>query len=248
MHYGGGMFNRKNVLTMVLLITFNVVPVWAHGGTAPAISEKAVSLQSNETSKKGAETTSEHSWWLDLLGLGDSDPGVIAQSVSSTTASPASDYIIGPGDVLGIAVWRDENLTKTVAVLNDGRITFPLIGDMIAEGKTVAQFKLEIEKALSKYTGDSNVTVEVKQSNMNIFVTGRVKAPGKQMLVSNTNVLQALSMAGGLDPFARKHKIRIFRHLSDKTAMYSFNYDEVMEGRHLEMNIDLKRGDVIIVP
>jgi polysaccharide export outer membrane protein len=239
---------KTSVMFAVILIVLSAVPVLAQGEPVQLKSEKTESLQVADANMKGATGIHEHSWWSDLLGLGDSDPGVIAQPVPSTTASPASDYIIGPGDVLGIAVWRDENLTKTVAVLHDGRITFPLIGDMTAEGKTVAQFKLEVEKALSKYTGDSNVTVEVKQSNMNIFITGRVKAPGKHMLVANTNVLQALSMAGGLDPFARRHKIRIFRRLVDKTAMYSFNYDEVMEGRHLEMNIDLKRGDVIIVP
>jgi polysaccharide export outer membrane protein len=165
------------------------------------------------------------------------------------TASPASEYIIGPGDLIGISVWRDENLTRTVVVLPDGKISFPLVGELVAEGKTVTQLKQETEKALSRYTADSAVTVEVKQSSsMIIYVIGRVNTPGKQLLFANTNVLQALAMAGGTNPFAKSNKIKIFRQHEGKTAMFAFNYNEVMEGRHLETNIELKRGDVIIVP
>jgi polysaccharide export outer membrane protein len=232
-----------------LLSAFSVVPALALGEPVGAKLEKTVSTPASEADMKGTTGTHEHSWWSGLLGLNDSDSGDIVQPASSRTATPASDYIIGSGDVIGIAVWRDDSLTRTVVVLPDGKITLPLVGDLIAEGKTLAQLKLEVEKALLKYTGDSTVTVEIKQSNsMYIFILGRVKAPGKQMLVSNTNVLQALTMAGGLDPFAREHKIRIYRQQGDKTVMYSFDYDEIVEGRHLEMNIDLKRGDVIIVP
>jgi polysaccharide export outer membrane protein len=93
------------------------------------------------------------------------------------------------------------------------------------------------------------VTVEVKQSNsMIIYLIGRVNSPGRQVLVANTNVLQALAMAGGPNPFAKKSSVKIFRQEEGKTAMFLFDYDAVAEGRHLEMNIDLKRGDVIIVP
>jgi polysaccharide export outer membrane protein len=227
----------------------SVVPTLVLGETTVAKIEKAGSSPAAEADMKGSVEMHEHSWWSGLLGLNDPDQGVVVQHVPSRMAVPDSDYIIGAGDVIGIAVWRDESLTKTVVVLPDGRITLPLVGDLIAEGKTVAQFKLEVEQALSKYTGDSNVTVEIKQSNsMYIFILGRVKTPGKQMLIASTNVLQALTLAGGLDPFARNHKIRIYRKQGGKTAMYSFDYDEVVEGRHLEMNIDLKRGDVIIVP
>jgi polysaccharide export outer membrane protein len=83
---------------------------------------------------------------------------------------------------------------------------------------------------------------------MIIYIIGRVSAPGRQVLVANTNVLQALAMAGGLNPFARKSDIKIFRQEDGKTKMFMFDYDDVSEGIHLEMNIELKRGDVIIVP
>ncbi len=91
-----------------------------------------------------------------------------------------ADYIIGPGDQIGISVWRDENLTRTVVVLPDGKIYFPLIGEIVAGGKTVSQLKQELEKKLSRYVSDTGVTVEVKQSNsMIIYVIGRVNAPGQ---------------------------------------------------------------------
>jgi polysaccharide export outer membrane protein len=160
-----------------------------------------------------------------------------------------ADYIIGPGDQIGISVWRDENLTRTVVVLTDGKIYFPLIGEIEAGGKTVAQLKQELEKKLARFVSDTGVTVEVKQSNsMIIYVIGRVNVPGRQLLLANTNVLQALAMAGGLNPFAEKREIKVFRQEGEKTVMYPFNYDDVSEGRHLETNVYLKRGDVIIVP
>jgi polysaccharide export outer membrane protein len=192
------------------------------------------------------------SWWQDvaaLVGLADSDNGVTIGHKASQEALPSTDYIIGPGDVIGISVWKDESLTRTVVVLPDGKITFPLAGDLAAGGKTVAQLKKELETGLARYVADTNVTVEVKQSNsMIIYIIGRVNAPGRQMLVANTNVLQALAMAGGMNPFARKSKVKIFRQEDGKTAMFPFDYNEVADGRHLEMNIELKRGDVIIVP
>ncbi len=220
-----------------------------------AAGESGTAKASSATSGvagKSPEWQSENSWWsafTDMVGLSDSDPGETVQPVSSSTATPAADYVIGPGDLIGISVWRDESLTRTVVVLPDGKISFPLVGELAAEGKTVAQLKQDLENALSKYMAEANLTVEVKQSNsMIVYITGRVNSPGRQLLVANTNVLQALSLAGGPNPFARKNKIRIFRQHGGKTAMFSFNYDDVMEGRHLETNIELKRGDVIIVP
>jgi polysaccharide export outer membrane protein len=183
------------------------------------------------------------------VGFGaDPNPGETVQSAASGTGVEA-DYIIGPGDQIGISVWRDENLTRTVVVLSDGKIYFPLIGEIIAGGKTVAQLKQEMEKRLARYVSDTGVTVEVKQSNsMIIYVIGRVNVPGRQMLLANTNVLQALAMVGGLNPFADKGKIKVFRQDAGKTVVFNFNYNDVSDGRHLETNIDLKRGDVIIVP
>jgi len=199
-----------------------------------------------------ASLATDNSWWRNIMykiGFGaDPNPGETVQSAASRIGADA-EYIIGPGDQIGISVWRDENLTRIVVVLPDGKIYFPLIGEIVAGGKTVNQLKQELEKRLARYVSDTGVTVEVKQSNsMIIYVIGRVNVPGKQILFANTNVLQALAMVGGLNPFAEKGDIKIFRQEAGKTVVFNFNYNDVSEGRHLETNIDLKRGDVIIVP
>jgi polysaccharide export outer membrane protein len=159
------------------------------------------------------------------------------------------DYLIGPGDVLDISVWKDETLTRSVVVLPDGKISFPLIGQVVARGKTVARLKKEIEEKISPYVPDVILSLEVKQVNsMLIYVIGRVNNPGKFVLNVNVNVLQALSMAGGCNPFAKRDSIKIFRREEDKTHILDFRYDSVVDGRHLWQNIMLKRGDVVVVP
>ncbi len=159
------------------------------------------------------------------------------------------DYLIGPGDVLDISVWKDETLTRQVVVLPDGRISFPLIGEVIASGKTVAQLKKEIAEKLSAFVPDVTLLFEVKQVNsMLIYVIGRVNNPGRFLLNVNVDVLQALSIGGGLTPFAKRDKIKIFRKEGDKTQIFKFHYDDVVEGKNLEQNIILKRGDVVVVP
>ncbi len=165
------------------------------------------------------------------------------------SSAAVGDYLIGPGDLLDISVWKDEALTKTVVVLPDGKISFPLVGEVSAAGKTVAQLKKEMEEKLVRYVPDMVLTVEVKQCNsMLVYVIGRVNTPGRFVLNANVNVLQALAMAGGLNPFARKDGIKIFRHEGGKTLIFPFRYGEVADGKHLEENIWLRQGDLILVP
>ena len=159
------------------------------------------------------------------------------------------DYIIGAGDVLDISVWKDEALTKLVTVLPDGKISFPLIGEILAQGKTVAALRNELKKKIEKYVPDPDLSLVVQQVNsMLIYVIGRVNHPGRFVLNSNINVLQALSMAGGLNPFAKRNKVLIFRKEKGKDAVFSFRYDDVAKGENLKQNIMMKRGDVIVVP
>lgn len=170
-------------------------------------------------------------------------------AVSSIPTATDPKYLIGPGDLLDISVWKDEALTKTVVVLPDGMIAFPLIGELKAEGRTVAELKQEMEKRLARYVSDMVLNLEVRQSNsMLVYVIGRVNSPGRQALNANINVLQSLAMAGGLNPFAKKDKIRVFRQEGASTRSFLFRYDDVVEGKHLEDNIVLKRGDVVVVP
>ena len=159
------------------------------------------------------------------------------------------DYLIGRGDILDISVWKDEALTKLVTVLPDGKISFPLIGDIDAAGKTVTSLRNELNKKIEQYVPDPNLSVVVQQVNsMMIYIIGRINHPGRFVLNTNINVLQALSMAGGLNPFAKKNKILIFREETGKTTIFKFRYNDVSRGEDLEQNIMLKRGDIIVVP
>ncbi|MGZ8430182.1 MAG: polysaccharide biosynthesis/export family protein [Candidatus Deferrimicrobiaceae bacterium] len=170
--------------------------------------------------------------------------------VAASPAVPETGYRIGPGDILNIEVWKDNTLSRPVTVLPDGKISFPLIGELTAGDRTVAELKKEIEAKILRYVPDSPLTVEVRQVNsLHIYVLGRVNAPGRFILSSNVTVLQALAIAGGPNAFANRSKIRIFREKSGKTTMSPpFDYDEVTAGRNIQTNVLLERGDVIFVP
>jgi len=172
-----------------------------------------------------------------------------AEQVSSDSMWARTDYIIGPGDVLSVSVWEVVALTKRVVVLPDGKISYPLIGELMAAGKTINQMREEFKKALTRFVPDPVVTVWVEQVNsMLIYVIGRVNSPGRFLLNTNVDVLQALATAGGFNPFAKRSKIKIFRKAGGQTKIYKFDYNEISKGKELEQNIVLKRGDVIVVP
>jgi polysaccharide export outer membrane protein len=166
-----------------------------------------------------------------------------------TANLPVVDYVIGPGDVLDISVWKEQALTKLVTVLPDGKISFPLVGPITAGGKTLDQLSKELEKRLSRFVPDLNLSVLVHQVNsMMVYVIGRVTKPGRFVLNSNIDVMQALAMAGGLNPFAEQGNVKIFREAQGGKKIFDFDYKDVANGKKLEQNIMLKRGDVIVVP
>ena len=166
-----------------------------------------------------------------------------------SAARPGRDYLIGPGDVLTISVWEVEALTKSVTVLPDGRIAFPLIGELNAAVKTIAELQEELEQKIAHFVPGPVVSVEVTNVNsMLIYLIGRVNNPGRFILNTNVNVLQALATAGGLNAFAKRSKIKIFRQQGEETKIHRFDYDEVSSGEEPEQNIVLRRGDVIVVP
>ena len=159
------------------------------------------------------------------------------------------DYIIGPGDTIDISVWNNEALTKQVTVLPDGKIHFPLIGEVVVGGKTLVDLEKELKQKIGTFVPAPDLTVMVQQVNsMLIYVIGKVNRPGRFALNTNINVLQALTMAGGLNTFAKRNKIKIFRETKDTTVILPFEYDEVTEGENLEQNIELRRGDIVVVP
>ena len=173
--------------------------------------------------------------------------GAVVPAAQPETFGP--EYRIGPGDQLGIEVWKDQALTRAVVVLPDGKISFPLIGEIVAGGKTVAELKKEIEGKLAPYIQNLVLTVEVRQLNSTqIYVLGRVNAPGRVILTGNVDVLQALAIAGGPNSFANRSDIRVFRKEGGGTVIIPFDYDDVTAGKKLETNILLRRGDVVFVP
>jgi polysaccharide export outer membrane protein len=173
----------------------------------------------------------------------------LAQDKAIPQSPAGADYLIGPGDVLSISVWKDESLTLNVPVRPDGKISFPLIGEVIAGGKPVSRLKEEIEKRITRYVPEPTVSVGVQAINsLLVYVIGRVNSPGRFVLNTNINVLQALAMAGGCNSFANKNDIKIFRESEKGTQILEFRYDDVTGGRRLEENVTLRRGDVIVVP
>ncbi|ULA68959.1 MAG: Capsule polysaccharide export protein [Nitrospira sp.] len=158
-------------------------------------------------------------------------------------------YGLGPEDVLMISVWKDEHLTREVVVRPDGMISFPLVGDLAAEGRTVEDLRADLVRRLIKYIPNVNVTVAVtKVLSYKIYVAGRVNKPGEYLVGHYTDVLQALSLAGGLTPFAAENDIKIVRRVMGQQHTFPFRYSDVRKGIDLEQNILLQRGDTVMVP
>ncbi|MGB9149744.1 MAG: polysaccharide biosynthesis/export family protein [Burkholderiales bacterium] len=179
-----------------------------------------------------------------------------AQSATEKTSAskevvspPANEYRIGPEDVLDISVWKEDALKKEVLVRPDGGISFPLVGELQALDKTPAQIQQEITQKLTRYIPNPVVSVSVLRIVSNkIYVVGKVNRPGEFLTGRNLDVLQALSMAGGLTPYAAENKIKILRREGGKEISIPFEYAKVQSGNDLSQNIQLKRGDVVMVP
>ena len=160
-----------------------------------------------------------------------------------------SHYLLGAEDVIHISVWKDEQLTKEVVVRPDGSVSFPLVGDIPAAGRTVEEVQADIVKRLTKFIPNPQVSVAVtKVLSYRIYVLGRVNKAGEYMVGHATDVLQALSLAGGLTPFAAENDIRVIRRVNGEQQVLPFRYGEAKKGRDLEQNIVLQRGDVVMVP
>ncbi|MEQ1793398.1 MAG: polysaccharide biosynthesis/export family protein [Nitrospira sp.] len=178
------------------------------------------------------------------LALFGQSPGIAADTVSIEPT-----YLLGPEDVLKVAVWKDEHLTQETVVRPDGMITFPLIGDVVASGRTVEDVRNEIAKRLVKFIPNPNVTVTVlKVLSYRIYVLGRVNKPGEYQVGHHTDVLQALSMAGGLTPYAAENDIKVIRRNGVDEQVFPFRYGDAQKGKDLRQNILLQRGDLVMVP
>jgi polysaccharide export outer membrane protein len=178
------------------------------------------------------------------------NPMTAAQASTAAAATPDQDkYLLGPEDALEISVWKEPDLTKQLVVRPDGKISYPLIGEVQAAGLTVKQLQEQISKRLAKYVTDAHVTVILlKAQNYKIYVTGKVNKPGDFTVGKPVDVMQAIAMAGGLTPFASPGSITVLRTTGGKEEVFPFNYKEVARGQFLEQNRTLLPGDVVVVP
>jgi len=160
-----------------------------------------------------------------------------------------SVYTIGPGDALEISVWRDESLSRELVVPPDGVISYPLIGDINVIGMTVADLRNVVTQKIIEFIPDASVAIILKKFNsLQAYVIGKVKNPGMFSIGLDTNVMQILAMAGGLNPYASEENIHILRQVKGRSVRIPFNYKDVSRGYNLEQNIILLRGDVVVVP
>jgi polysaccharide export outer membrane protein len=185
-----------------------------------------------------------------LLWLGGCSAFESSAKPGAASATGAGvEYLLGAEDVLAIAVWKDEHLTKDVVVRPDGFVSFPLVGEVQAAGRTVEEVRADIAKRLAKFIPNPNVSVAaIKVLSYRIYVLGRVNKPGEFMIGHTTDVLQALSLAGGLTPFASENDIRIIRRINGEQQVIPVPYGDLKRGKSLERNALLQRGDVVMVP
>lgn len=196
--------------------------------------------------------------------------GLFAQSDSAPPAPPANadkgagatpgqtqekghsddSYVIGANDVLAVNVWKEPDVTRSVPVRSDGKISLPLAGELQAAGQTPRQLEQEITKRLQSYISDPEVTVIVTESkSQKINILGMVARPGTYLLSGSTTILDAISMAGGFKDFAKKKSIYVLRPNADGTQKrIPFNYKEVIKGTNPEQNVKLLAGDTVVVP
>ena len=174
---------------------------------------------------------------------------IILISIFKSVFADTGNYLINPGDVLEISVWNETALQGEMRVLPDGTISFPLVGNFAAAGKTVDEVQKIVLEKLTKYLSEPAVTISVKSVEGNaIFVIGQVAKPGNFTMFAPLNVTQALSLAGGLTTFAKSNSILILRKEGDDTKAINFAYGDIESGDSLETNIMLKSGDTVIVP
>jgi len=196
-------------------------------------------------------------------------PGVLATAAPQDAAKPPSDaaqqdaaspapagkahdsaFVIGVDDVLAINVWKETDLTRTIPVRTDGKISLPLVGELQAAGRTPLQLEQEITEKLKSYMTDPEVSVMVQQINsQKVDVLGQVAKPGSYALSSASTVVDAIAAAGGLKDFAKKKSIYILRHEANGGQnRIAFNYNDFLKGKGSVQNIKLQPHDMVVVP
>jgi len=200
--------------------------LWAQAGSSPDKPAQAVPPNTNQETNKNAEA-------------------------ATAPAKPHDDtFIIGVDDVLAVNVWKETEVSRSVPVRSDGKISLPLVGEVQAAGETPHQLELAIAKRLQSYISEPEVTVIVQQINSQKFnILGQVTKPGFYSLVNSPTVLDAIAMAGGFRDFAKKKSIYVLRQNPDgTTARLPFNYKDVIQGKNATQNVKLQPHDTVYVP
>lgn len=187
-----------------------------------------------------------------VIGLGMS--GCAQPTLGEREYAAPQEFLLGPEDVVEIAVWKNQDMTKTVPIRPDGVISMPIIGDVRAAGMTTDALAQRITERLKPYIANPSVSVSVKDLNSYfIFVVGEVSKPGKFQLKSYATVLQAISLAGGFTEYAKKNKMQVVRLMPNgdkklREIHIPVRYDDVVSGRSESGNIILSSGDTVVVP
>jgi polysaccharide biosynthesis/export protein len=172
-----------------------------------------------------------------------------AKPAAVAMAGADADYKIGPQDIVRIDVWKEPDISRTIPVRPDGKISLPLLNDVQASGLTAMQLAASLREGLAKYLTNPQVTVTVTDIlSRRVYITGEVLRGGAIPLLPNMTVLQALSSAGGFTQFAKTKNIYVLRSEDGKQVKHPFNYKEVVKGKLAEQNILLQSGDTIVVP
>lgn len=179
--------------------------------------------------------------------------GLVLQPVLAQQAAPAEAgagmYPVNAGDIIEVLVWKEENLQKQVVVRPDGYFSFPLTGDIRAEGRTIEAIRGDISTQIARYIPDPVVSVSIfEPRGSKVYVIGQVNRPGEFPINRYVDVIQALSMAGGTTPFAKLDEIKILRREGGTQTATTFAYSDIAAGKRLQQNIVLKPGDTVLVP
>jgi len=178
-------------------------------------------------------------------------PGAAGGQAATSSAMPVgTDYRVGPGDILEIDVWKEPEVSSpSVVVRPDGKISLPLVSDLLVSGKTPMEIQAMLEQVLDPSIKAANVTVIVKAiRSKKVYVLGEVAHPGSFDITQPTTILQVLTEAGGLQPFAKRKSIYVLRNEGGRQQKLPFNYKDVIEGKKIEQNVQLQPGDTVVVP
>jgi polysaccharide export outer membrane protein len=187
--------------------------------------------------------------WVPISALAASQAaGPTAASQSASAVTP-EDYVIGSDDVLSVVFWREKDLSVDAVVRPDGKISLPLLNEVVAAGLTPEQLRDRITRQAAAFVKDPQATVVVKEINSRkVYITGQVEKAGAYPLTARLSVMQLIAMAGGLKEYAKGDRIVIMRLEQGREVRHRFDYKKVLEGKDDGQNLEMRPGDTVVVP